>query len=108
LLGDLREARIALAAQLAVPEPDPAAATATLRPVQDVEANLFEARLAARREAMGVLTAEQRSRLAAPPQRRSEAAAGSGRDRATSAGKDDADDDEDEDEDEEDPHAAHR
>jgi Spy/CpxP family protein refolding chaperone len=103
LLGDLREERMALAESLSAPEPDPATATARLRAAQDLEARLLEARLTARRDALAVLTPDQRSRLAAPL-RRPEA----GRpDREQAAKPMDSDQDGDDDKDDEDPHAGH-
>lgn len=107
LLGDLREERLALAEQLAVPEPDPATATARLRAVQDLEARLFEARLAARREALALLTADQRARLAAPPASAAGAATSGVHDHGSAAAKDGASDDKEAPV-EADPHAGHR
>lgn len=116
LLGELREERLALAEQLAAAEPDPAAATARLRAVQDVQARLLEARLGARRDALALLTPEQRAQLRAAPQQ-PHSAAGGGRDAAPKAGEaEEADEDEDEDESGrkapgggagQDPHAGH-
>ncbi len=105
LLGELREERLALAEQLAAPDADPATATARLRAVQDVEARLFEARLAARRDALAMLSPEQRARLAGPPHGMAPPPAAGGHDHGSAAPKDDDDDDA---EGEEDPHAAHR
>lgn len=116
LLGELREEQLALAEQLAASEPDPAAATARLRAVQDVEARLLEARLGARRDALALLTPEQRAQLLAA--RRPHGAAGGGHDTAPKAGEaEDEDDEKDEDESGQkapggdagqDPHAGHR
>jgi len=111
LLGELREERLALAEQLGAAEPDPATATARLRAVQAVEAKLLEARLAARRDAMAVLTPQQRSQLLSAPHPHGEAGGG----RAAAASRDGQDqDDEDEDDDPKapggapkDPHAGH-
>lgn len=103
LLGELREEQLALAEQLA------AAATARLRAVQDLEARLLETRLSARRDALALLTPQQRSQLLAAP--RARGAAGGNATPAAPNGHDDHDDDDDEEAPggaaKQDPHAGH-
>lgn len=110
LLGELREERMSLDALLEPPEPDPSAATARLRAVQDLEARLFEARLAARRDALALLTPEQRGRLAAHKRHKGEPGRAGRHDHAAASDKQAPEDDVDEkgDDDDDDAHATHR